>query len=384
LVIDARESQHAAAMATEREHRKCRQCEFDLIGLPRNGVCPECGTELLHEIYGDNGRNVATDSVPTSIRKRLTRWTNLMVDPRPTCNIMELDVRDMRRLASALGVLTLGFLLYSSGLAVVGYLRGVFRFTFQPSVQGVAEAMLVSAFGSLLVLIGMMMLARKRIGPITPRYRRAALGALGATGDGGGGAGGPRALKSQFVQNLRWVGEWTPWPVRMLIVALQIVPIIACALGAYYFFCLPGFPSRAADVRVYMELAFFVAGLVQVAACLWLMEVARASGDNSALSKFRAAAFGILICTVWLLGSSIFTAMVGGFPVVIPFRRAYITIILTAVTGFCLIVALFSLWNAARWAPRNKTKHEQREAEKNRRDIERGEVDADLASRMGY
>jgi hypothetical protein len=366
MVIDPRTLKGTHSGIKISDHKLCVHCGYDLFGIDRTGVCPECGTPASGNLYDDSKKTTPV------------RWLERFVDPRPTASIMELDLRDMRRMGWATGLVAAGATVLVSGCLGLFIMRTMIRVTQEMDPTLPASMMFLAAIGGLLWMAGISGIIWPRRGKITPRVRRRPLGDVGATS--------ATKFKSQFDQNLRWVGEWWPMPVKLITLGAQsLLPIAAMTTAA--MFLTYGFEryTKAPDSMVIACMWLWVLALLaQGFACLLLIDLARSCNDDSAGGKLNIAAFGgfvgILIdfASPWLQGT------LGGWSGVPMMLLNFLPLLLLPLSTVLLVAATWSLFSTARWAPRNKLEMEEKERAKQQRQIERGQADAEHTWKMGY
>lgn len=374
MVIDPRMLKPVRNTLVVSDHTECHSCGYDLFGLQRDGVCPECGGPLAN-IAGKLYRAPA----PT-----MKRWYWGWFDPRPTASLMELDTRDMRRMVWATALVAIGILLIAGGALGVSICRimpsvsAAFKSGTNVDVDTAALMMVVSAVGGVLWMMGLIGILLPRIGRITPRYRRKVLGDLGATSLGGS--------KSAYDSSLRWVGEWWPLPVRLGVLGVQIMfPLAAMASAAtlqgpgYFLGVVPPSVQPALCIGLWVS-----ASLALAPACVLLMDFASSAKHGGARRRLQFASFGVFVGLVFSFGIPQVMQNIGGVFVIILFPMTLIGWFLLPCVVFQLVVACWGLFGASLWAPWNKRDMEQREAAKTKRDIDKGKKDEEHAWRMGY
>ena len=389
MVIDPRMLKSYLNASVVADHRQCFNCGYDLFGLRRDGVCPECGTEIglrsgpprtpveaaevEFESRQPNGKPLYEAPAPTA-----KKWYYGWFDPRPTATLMELDPRDMRRMVLATGLLAIGItVLAAAGLGIYSC-RIMLMFNESMDGQVPVALMLAAAAGGLLWMFGLAAVVWPRRGKITPRFRRRMLGELGAIS--------VATRKSAYDQNLRWVCEWWPLPLRVGVVLFQAtLPIAALASAAIIH--QHGFERQLLKSSAGSALCMWLwilASLALAFACIVLMDFGRSAKDDHACSKVQRAAIGVFVGLAIEFGAP-WMAEQGGGPIgLLLFPVMVIGLLVLPVSAGYLVVACWGLFSTARWAPKNKLEMEQKEAAKMQRDIDKGKKDEEHAWRMGY
>ncbi len=389
MVIDPRMLKSYLNASAVADHRQCSNCNYDLVGLRRDGVCPECGTEIglrsgpprtpmeaaEHEIEKSQPNGKPLYEAPASRGKK---WYYGWFDPRPTATLMELDPRDMRRMILATGFLAIG-------IAVVAFAGlGIFAFRLMLILNDAMNAqvpialMFAATAGGFLWMFGLAGIVWPRRGKITPRFRRRMLGELGATS--------VSTWTSAFDQKMRWVGEWWPLPLRVGVVLVQAMLPIAALVSAAVI-QRDGFERQLLNSSVGSAMCMWLWALASLAiapACILLMDFARSAKDDRAYNKLQLAAFGVLVGLAIEFGAP-WIGEHGGGPVgLLLFPIMFIGLLVLPLSSAYLVVACWGLFSTARWAPKNKLEMEQKEAAKMQRDIDKGKKDEEHAWRMGY
>lgn len=107
------------------DHRPCRRCGYDLLGLPADGSCPECGAPVQSQGFDKRFADTLTDA-PLPYLKRLTLAFWILAG--------SILVAVLARVLDAFGVFTLGVLspVLADGailLATASWLLGVWLAT---------------------------------------------------------------------------------------------------------------------------------------------------------------------------------------------------------------------------------------------------------------
>ena len=389
MVIDPRMLKTYMNSSVVGDHRQCANCSYDLFGLKRDGVCPECGTEIglpsglprgpvetedvQPEREDRTGKPLYEAPAPTA-----KKWYYGWFDPRPTAALMELDPRDMRRMIMATGSIAIGIAIVAGAGLGIFSLRLMLKMNSSMDGQVPVAFMFTSAAGGVLWMLGLAGIVWPRRGKITPRFRRRMLGELGATSVG--------KWKSAFDQHLRWVGEWWPLPLRVGVVLAQAMLPIAAVVSAIII-QRDGFDRellKSSNGSALCMWLWTLASLAMAPACILLMDFARSAKDDNACNKLQLAAFGVVVGLAIEFGAP-WIGEHGGGPVgLLLFPIMFIGMIVLPLSSCYLVVACWGLFSTARWAPKNKLEMEQKEAAKMQRDIDKGKKDEEHAWRMGY
>ena len=355
MVIDPRELRTPARPrgATITDDRACPKCRYALKGLDHRGICPECGTPIRSAGDSDEFRD----------------WSLFKLSP--TAKLMDLDLRDMRRTANALGLMSIGMAGVNLSMLALYGLR-LTQVTLQSIPATTPAAVLtLGALCGVIWMIGLAVLLWPRAGRIEPADKRLPLGAMGATK-------AASKISKQSGSGLMAVGEaWPIWLRGAAVLAQLCVPgaviaTIYAVLANDFNVNKTGLPALIA------QGAWLVAFAAMVPAIVLVIDLSRSASDDPSLGRFLSGAWGMVIGAIVYMLATHSVPNVRGFSGLFGMLVGFVALILLPLSGM-FVVGLFSLWSTCRWAPHNKIEAAERQAEKIRRDIERGNQDAAAA-----